>query len=77
MKIWEKVKDTVASSSQAVDNFRIPLVNIVHRTLNLTADFARTFITSPELMIAYSVALAEFYMSDQTLPDAYWEAADR
>ena len=28
-------------------------------------------------MIAYRVAVAQMYMSDQTLPDAYWEAAER
>ena len=36
-----------------------------------------SFFTSRELIIAYSVALAEFYVSDQTLPEAYWEAAEK
>ena len=35
------------------------------------------FFTPLELIIAYSVAIAEMYIADQTLPDAYFEAADR
>ena len=46
-------------------------------TLDISADVARAFVTSPELIIAYSVAVAEVYMADQTLPDAYWQAAER
>ena len=77
MKIWEKVKDTVAKTSKAVDHIKIPLTNIVRTTLDITHDFAKAFVTSPELVIAYSTALAEMYMSDQTLPAAYWDAVER